>query len=365
MNEPILKVENLCKSFGPTRANYNICMELKRGEVRGLAGENGSGKSTLASIICGIQLRSEGMMWIHGKEYNPVSPIEAGCKYKVAMVVQELGVIPSLSGAANIFIGKTAQFARGGIVNLKAMEHAAAEIMRKWGLGDIPLNIPAGSLSIEQRKMIELARALTNDPELLILDEITQALSHDTKQIIYKLKDRFQKENRSILIITHDLEETISICDTVTILRDGEVVDTVRASDIDVDQLKQKMIGRKVEGDYYRIDHSPNYGNSVVLEARNLGSADGRISDISFDLHSGEILGVCGLSDGGIHDLGELLFGMQKKKGTLILKASGKALNTPQDVIRSNGAYLSKNRDEEGLMLNATIYQNLYMLKIK
>lgn len=111
-------------------------------------------------------------------------------------MVQELGVIPSLSGAANIFIGKTGQFTKGGIVNLKAMERAARDIMSKWGLGKVPLNVPAGTLSIEQRKMLELARALTNEPDLLILDEITQALSHDTKQIIYELKDRFRRENR-------------------------------------------------------------------------------------------------------------------------------------------------------------------------
>ena len=361
MNETMLKVEKLCKNFGSTQANRDICITIHKGEVRGLAGENGSGKSTLASIICGIQPCTSGEMWKDGKPYEPASPLEAGSKYKVAMVVQELGVIPSLSGAANIFIGKTGQFAKCGVVNLKEMERAAREIMEKWGLGNIPLNVPAGTLSIEQRKMLELARALTNEPDLLILDEITQALSHDTKQVIYELKDRFRRENRSILIITHDLEETVSICDTITILRDGEVVDTVNACDIDVDQLKQKMIGRKVEGDYYRVDHAPNYAPEVVLEVRDLSSTDGRISGINFDLHKGEILGVCGLSDGGIHDLGETLFGVRHKSGAVRHMRSGKQLKTPQDVIKTSGAYLSKNRDEEGLMLNASIHQNLYI----
>ena len=361
MNETMLKVENLCKNFGSTRANRDICITINRGEVRGLAGENGSGKSTLASIICGIQPCTSGEMWKDNEVYAPSSPLEAGSKYKVAMVVQELGVIPSLSGAANIFIGKTNQFAKAGVVNLKKMERPARDIMEKWGLSKVPLNVPAGTLSIEQRKMLELARALTNDPDLLILDEITQALSHDTKQIIYELKDRFRKENRSMLIITHDLEETVSICDTITILRDGEVVDTVAASEITVDQLKQKMIGRKVEGDYYRVDHAPSYDSDVVLEVRDLGSADGQISGINFDLHKGEILGVCGLSDGGIHDLGELLYGVRHKTGTVVYKHSGKKLVTPQDMIKTSGAYLSKNRDEEGLMLNATIHQNFYI----
>lgn len=361
MNETMLKVEKLCKNFGSTRANRDICITINRGEVRGLAGENGSGKSTLASIICGIQPCTSGDMWKDDEVYAPSSPLEAGSKYKVAMVVQELGVIPSLSGAANIFIGKTDQFAKCGVVNLKKMQRAAGDIMEKWGLPKVPLNVPAGTLSIEQRKMLELARALTNDPDLLILDEITQALSHDTKQVIYELKDRFRKEGRSMLIITHDLEETVSICDTITILRDGEVVETVPATEITVDQLKQKMIGRKVEGDYYRVDHAPSYLPDVVLEVRDLGSSDGRVSGINFDLHKGEILGVCGLSDGGIHELGETLFGVRHKTGTLLHVRTGKKLVTSQDMIKTNGAYLSKNRDEEGLMLNATIHQNFYI----
>lgn len=361
MNEAMLRIDNLCKNFGSTRANRDICLTIQRGEIRGLAGENGSGKSTLASILCGIQPCTSGEMWKDGERYAPVSPLEAGNRYKVAMVVQELGVIPSLSGAANIFIGKTEQFAKFGVVNLRTMEREARAVMEKWGLSQVPLNVPAGTLSIEQRKMLELARALTNDPDLLILDEITQALSHDTKQIVYELKERFRRENRSMLIITHDLEETVDICDTITILRDGEVVDTVQAADITVDQLKQKMIGRKVEGDYYRMDHTPSYAPEVILEVRELGSDDGRISGISFDLHKGEILGVCGLSGGGIHELGELVYGVAGRVGTVLHKHSGKWLKSPQDMIRTGGAYLSKNRDEEGLMLNATIHQNLYI----
>lgn len=361
MNDMILKVENLCKDFGPTKANKNICLTIGRGEIRGLAGENGSGKSTLASIICGIQQATSGQMFKDGEAYTPRSPIEAGQKHKVAMVVQELGVIPSLSAAANVFLGKTEQFTKFGLIDLKAMEKAAADVFERWELSKIPLTGPAANLSIEQRKMVELARALTVEPDLLILDEITQALSHDTKQVVYKLKERFRREGRSMLIITHDLEETVDICDTITVLRDGEVVDTVNASDITADSLKQMMIGRKIEGDYYRSDETASFDEEVVLEVRDLGSADGRISGIDFDLHRGEILAVCGLSDGGIHDLGELLYGTEHKTGSVVHKKTGTKLHSTLDIIRTHGAYLSKNRDEQGLMLNATIHQNLYI----
>ncbi|MDR1766581.1 MAG: sugar ABC transporter ATP-binding protein [Lachnospiraceae bacterium] len=361
MGDVILQVEHLCKNFGPTQANKDVSISIRRGEVRGLAGENGCGKSTLASIICGIQPRTGGEIRKDGEPYAPTSPLEAGSRYRVAMVVQELGIIPSLSGVANIFIGKTKQFSKGGFVNMRAMERAAMDIFDRWGLGKVPLGVMAGTLSVEQRKILELARALTNDPDLLILDEITQALSHDTKQVVYDLKDRFRKENRSILIITHDLEETVDICDTVTVMRDGEVVDTVNARDITVDSLKQMMIGRKVEGDYYRIDHEPDFGGQVVLEVRNLCSLDGAVDGVSFDLHQGEILAAVGLSGSGIHELGEALFGVRHKTGSVRHVGSTTHLATPQDVIKTNGAYLSKNRDEDGLMLNATIHQNLYI----
>lgn len=364
--EELLRIEHLHKSFGPTHANNDICMTLNKGEIRALAGENGSGKSTLSSIICGMQPFDEGRMILNGNDYRPGSPIDAnGCK--VSMVVQELGVITSLTGAMNIFLGKTDRFKKAGLVNTRAMEKEAQEIFDKWELGKLPLNIPCAHLTMEQRKIVELARALYAEPDLLILDEITQSLSHDTRGIIYRLKERFKKENRSMIIITHDLEETVDISDTITVLRDGEVINTVASKDITLDDLKQMMVGRKMEGDYLRGDKEQFENTEELLRVEHLSLADHKIDDISFALHRGEILGVCGLSDAGIHTLGSAVFGISdaRRSGAVIDVKSGKRLKSPSDMLACKGAYLSKNRDEEGLMMVASISNNLTLPSAK
>lgn len=361
MSEILLQVNKLNKSFGITHANKDITLSLNQGEIRGLAGENGSGKSTLTSIISGMQPFDTGEMYIHGNAYRPKTPLEAN-ELRVSMVVQELGVVTNLSGAMNLFLGKMDSFKTMGIVDTKKMVKAAQDIFKEWGLGEVPLEVPAARLTMEQRKLIELARALSIDPDLLVLDEITQSLSHDTRQIIYHLISKFKKRNKSMIIISHDLEETLEFCDSITVLRDGEVVDTVQTENITIDNLKQLMIGRKIEGDYYRTDTTVTYEEDVLLEVRDLSLKDGRLKDISFDLHKGEILAICGLSDAGIHTLGSAIFGIESdRSGTVKDVKSGDLLNKPLDIIRHKGAYLSKNRDEEGLMLLASIKDNLYI----
>ena len=292
MKEELLRIEHLHKRFGPTHANNDISMVIYRGEIRSLSGEHGSGKSTLTSIISGMQPYDEGQMFLNGEAYKPANPIEANNR-RVAMVVQELGVITSLTGAMNIFLGKTDQFRKAGLISIQAMEKAAREIFDRWDLGSVPLNVPCAHLSMEQRKIIELARALYTDPELLILDEITQSLSHDTRSIIYRLKQRFKKENRSMIIISHDIEETMDISDNVTVLRDGEVINTVDVANITLDDLKQMMVGREIGADYFRTDQDLFQGEKELLRVENLTLANKKLQNISFSLHKGEILAVC------------------------------------------------------------------------
>ena len=170
-----------------------------------------------------------------------------------------------------------------------------------------------------------------------------------------------------MILISHDIEETISISDSVTILRDGKVVDTVSTSELTVEDLKHRMVGRKIEGDYFRNDTVPNYKNNVLLKVENLGLQDQSLQNISFELHTGEILAICGLSDAGIHTLGSALFGITESKrlGYVIDGGTGKKLVRPSDMIACGGAYLSKNRDEEGLMLGDTILNNFALPSTK
>jgi len=358
MDNILFSVVNISKSFGVTKANQNISLEIKRGCVHGLAGENGSGKSTLASIICGIQQPDSGEMFKDGKPYKPLTPLEAN-KNKVAMVVQELGVVGTLSPLVNMFLGSTQKYAKNGLVNLNKMKEEARKVFEQWGIFEVPLDGMAEELSIEYRKILELARALTADPDLIILDEISQALSYDTRQMLYKFIEKFTSQGKSVIMITHDLEEMVEVCDTVSVLRDGVLIATKDTSELDPDKIRNMMIGRKIEGDYYRTDKKENYQEEVVIKAENL-TVPHKFENISFELHRGEILGVCGLSDAGIHDLGSAIFGLEAQRtGNLYHIPSGTRLNSPDDVIKTKGAYLSKDRDAHGLMLDASIFHNI------
>lgn len=362
-NNGFLRIEHLYKRFGPTIANKDINLTINKGEVRGFAGENGSGKSTLCSIIGGILKMDEGYMYINGQPYVPTSPIDAN-NQGVAMVVQELGVLENLSVAENIFLGKTEQFSKNGILDIKKMKNAAKEELNKWDIYDIPVDIKAGALSIEQRKLVELVRALSVNPDILILDEITQALSHDNRELLYKIKDKYTKMGKTIILVTHDVNEMIRITDNITVLRDGTVVDTVKSNEVSEDRLKKMMVGREISGDYYRKDYQETNQEEVILSVQKLSTR--KIKDISFDLHKGEILAFCGLSDAGIHELGKAIFGLtEERMGKVIDVKSGKSIKKPEDLVKVNGAYLSKDRDEDGLMLNASVKDNLFMPSAK
>lgn len=355
----ILKVEGINKYFGPTHANRDITLEFSLGKIYGIVGENGSGKSTLSSIICGIQKPDSGTMTLNGEPYAPKSPLEAN-ERKIAMVVQELGVLSRLTVPFNIFMGKEKQFSTFGIINTAKMRKAAKEELKKLGLDVVDVDAYAEELSIEHRKMVELTRALTSDPQVLILDEITQALSRDNRDIVHKIMRDFAAQGKTVILITHDIEEIVELADDIVVMRDGQYVGTVKAKETTPDIVKSMMIGRDLDDNYYRNDQQDSRGEEVLLSVKNL-QVPGVINDVSFDLYSGEILAVCGLSDAGIHDLGEAIYRIGDKSYGEVIAPQAKQPNIkkPGDVIRAGGAYLSKDRDVSGLMLHASIRDNI------
>ena len=357
MSEPILEIRSLNKYFGPTHANKNINFVLNKGEIRGLAGENGSGKSTLISQIAGVQLPDSGEMLVNGEAFCPRSPLDA-YKQKISMVLQELGVVGNLPVGVNVFLGRTGQFTKNGLVSLKALNRAAAEQFGKWGLPMPPLNRFTGSMMIETRKIIELTRALSVDPDILLLDEISQSLSLNNRQKLYELLQKLKSMGRSVIVITHDVDEMIEITDTITVLRDGEVVGEVVSAETTSDEVKRMMVGREISGDYYRADNRAQYDDEVVLSVENL-TVDGELDDISFDVHAGEILGFCGLSDSGIHSVGKAVFGLSKPgSGSVCLKAGNLNIKKPAQALKNKMAYVPKDRDSEALMINAAVREN-------
>ena len=362
--DTILKIEKLCKAFGSTQANCEIDFELKQGEIHGLVGENGSGKSTLLSQIAGILRSDSGTIHLKDKVYCPASPLDAYAN-KIGTVVQEYGLIGSLPGNVNVFLGQEKRFTKAGLINISKMNAEIREIIKKWDLLDIPLNVPVITLNVESRKQIELLRALSVDPDILILDEITQALSYDNRLRLHKLIGSLKAMGRSVIFISHDLEEVVDIADRLTVLRDGRVVGTVETKDLDMNDLKRMMVGREMEGEYYRSDHEPSKDNKVVLSVKDLSATSGLdvdkvLYDISFDLFAGEIVGFCGLSDSGIHTIGKVLYGIQGADcGEINLCEKNVGITNSQTALCNNMAYIPKERDGEGLMLNAPIRENL------
>jgi ribose transport system ATP-binding protein len=356
-----LETKGLTKCFGEVLAVDHVSLTIKTGEIRGLIGENGSGKSTISAMISAIHTVTAGEMLIEGKRYRPKNPGDARAG-GIAMIVQETGTIDDLAVAENIFLGDEKRFLKKGVINRTALMAEAKRALAKIGVTDIDPARPAAAYSLETRKLVEVARAVYYDPTLFIVDETTTALSHTGRETIYKLMRDLKAKGKAVLFISHDLPELIALCDALTVLRDGRQVDTIEKPDFDEDQIKKAMVGREIKGDYYRSDYDASHGERVVLEARALTGSE--IKSVDLTLHEGEIIGIGGLSGCGMHQLGRLLFGIDKAKsgGVTALDAKTGELTAVKDIesaLQHSIGYVSKDRDKDALILPASIKDNL------
>lgn len=354
----ILKAEHMYKSFGVTKAVVDFSMELRRGEIHGLIGENGSGKSTFSSMVAGLYKPDKGEMYIDGEKYSPNSTEDAA-KRHVALVVQEIGTIGPISVAANIFLNKEQRFAKMHMINYAAMNREAKKILNMIGGEHIDPAAVTNNLNLEDRKLVEIARAMSCEPEVLIIDETSNALTTRGRGILYQNMRAVRDRGGAVLFITHDMNELVSMCDTVTIMRDGVFVKNLQKDEMDTGRMKELMVGREIADNYYRPDSTPDYNTEkVVLKAENIHSPE--LRGINLELHEGEILGIGGLSESGMHELGRILFGVDPAdKGTVTATASGDTITSPDCAIKNAIGYLSKNRDTEALILNYSIADNI------
>lgn len=355
-NQTIIEVHNMYKNFGVTIALDHIDLVVKPGEIRGLIGENGSGKSTVASIVAGIQPATSGDMFYKGEPWKPSSPLEAQ-EQGIAMMVQEAGTIADISVAENIFLGHERKFAKGPIINKRAMITAAQKILDEAEITGIDPTWRVSRLDMQARKLIELAKALYWKPDLFIVDESTTALSQTGREILYKAMHKLRDQNKSVLFISHDLEELIEQCDSVTVLRDGKIIGSLNRDEFDENRMKQMMVGRELKGDYYRND-TDGYGDRVVLAADCITTLNDLLC-FSMELHEGEILGIGGLSECGMHTVGRALFGIEEVLDGTVYTENGDLINNPRIAVKNRMAYLSKNRDTESLALSSSILENI------
>lgn len=360
-SEILISCSKICKNFGATRALIDVDFELRRGDICGLIGENGSGKSTLTSIFAGVQPPTSGEIFRKGKPYKPASMMDAQ-KAGVAMIVQEAATLPMIDVAGNIFIGNYEQFSSRGFLDVKKMHREADRILREIGVEGISAFTPLAALNFEDRKIVEIARAMYLQPEILVIDESTTALAQKGRQLIYRLIRRMREENKGVIFISHDLEELEHICSRIVCLRDGVVVGHLGGADITTEKMRPMMVGRELTGSFYREDWDGSFGSEVVLEAKNITSENGYVMNFSLQLHKGEILGLGGLADCGMHEVGRMLFGLDPVvTGEVIHPASGKQIRDPLGAVQKKIGYVSKDRDNESIILNDSIQNNTVM----
>ncbi len=363
MSELLLQATGISKSFGPTRALKDVSFSLHRGDICGLIGENGSGKSTLCSVLTGLYKADEGTMEKGGSTYAPANMTDAQ-KQGVAMIVQEMGTISGIGIADNIFLGKERRFLKAGLVNRRALVKAAETALANIGVTDIDPRHKIDELSFEDRKLVEVARAMCDDPDVLIVDETTTALSQRGRSIIYDLCRKLSSEGKAIIFISHDLDELMEICNTLTVLRDGALIGTLSKEEMKPDVVKSMMVGREMTGDYYRSDYDGSFGQQVVLDLQDI--CDGKmLNHVSLQLHAGEILGLGGLTDSGMHEVGRIAFGIEKPLIGSVQLADGTPVASSSVAVAHRMGYVSKNRDQESLMITATVADNVAMPSLR
>lgn len=351
-----VEVKNIFKRFGSTVALDDVSFSAFEGEILGLIGENGSGKSTVTSIYAGIQKCDSGEMLFHEQPWNPSSMTEA-LKNGVGMIVQESGTIPGISVAENIFLGEIRDFLQGPLVNRRALMQKAQLALDKIGAGHIQAEMITAALDFQDRKLVEIARVMAWEPKVLIVDETTTALSQTGRDIIYKIMHQMRDNGKTVIFISHDLEEMTSHCDRLTVLRDGKIIRTFTADEFDADAIRYSMIGREISGSYYRNDYDCACTGDVVLQAEHLELGNA-LNDFTFQLHSGEILGIGGLSHCGMHTLGKVLFGAEHaERGKFTVR--GHEIKNEADAIKAGMGYVAKDRDVESLCTEASIKDNI------
>lgn len=355
--EVLFEAKNITKTFGTTVALDDVDLTIYRGEIRGLIGENGSGKSTISSIAAGMQKADKGTMIFKGAEHKPLTMID-GAKAGFGMIVQEAGTVSGITVAQNIFLGKEKEFAKFGIVNKKAMNAAAKEALENIGFKDIDPSIVIDALDLQQRKLVEVAKVMYEHPDIMVVDETTTALSQEGREIVYQLMQRQKEEGKAVMFISHDLDEVMEHCDSLTVLRDGKLIRTLEKDEFEVSLVKKCMVGREIGERYYREDKGREISEEVVLEAKNLTSGLGSMKNVSLQLHKGEILGIAGLSDCGMHELGRALFGEERLAYGEVYVGE-KKIDGPKTAISCGVGYVSKDRDREALVLSASIRDNI------
>lgn len=351
--EHALVMKDIVKTFPGTVAVNHVNFDVKKGEVHALCGENGAGKSTLMKIIAGENGEYEGEIQIGGKAVRLNTPQKAkDCG--VEIIHQELSLAQPISIAENILVGRLPQ--KGFLLDRKALMEKAARYLEKVGLSHINPADAVSTLSQHEAQLVEIAKALSNEPDILIMDEPTSALSREEVSRLFVIIDELKKNGLAIIYISHFLNEVFTVSDRITVMRDGKYEGTYQASETTPGEIIHKMVGRSVD-DFYAPGGAKR--GEALISAEGL-SRHGFFKDVSFTVHSGEILGFCGLTGAGRSEIAKSLCGIDPlDEGSVFFEGQAVTIKNYEECIRLGIAYLPEDRKKQGLMLDFSMADNI------
>lgn len=348
-------MKNISKSFSENQVLTEVDFEVRKGEIHALMGENGAGKSTLVKVLTGIHHRDSGIIKIKGNEVefsNPKQAEEEG----IVVIHQELNIIPYLTVAQNIYLGKEITYGKTGILNTDKMNKLAAKTLQQLGVTDIKPQDIAGELSVGKQQMVEIARALSTNAEVIIMDEPTSALTDREIEKLFNVIHSLKEQGVAFVYISHRMEEIFQICDRISILRDGNYIGTKYIADTSFEEVVKMMVGREL-GERYPVKN--NKIGEVIFQVENL-TINGLFERVNFEVREGEILGVSGLMGAGRTEVMEAIFGYRKKdSGTVKLNGKPLKTNHPINLIKEKIGFITEDRKGKGLVLDSSIRENI------
>ena len=352
MNEIIVSMENICKTFPGVKALDHVKFELRSGEVMALLGENGAGKSTLMKVLSGVYTRDEGSLKIFGKEYGDLTPKQAQ-EVGVAIIHQELNMCRHLSVAENMFLGREIR-GRFALNNAK-MEQEAKRILDDLKI-DIDPKETVGELPVSKQQMVEIAKALSINAKILIMDEPTSSLTAREIEDLFRIIRKLKSEGKGIVYISHRLEELQHIVDRVTIMRDGQYITSMNFGDVSMEQIISYMVGREIKEKFPRVECRKG---KKVFEVKHL-NAGRMVRDINFTVYEGEIVGFAGLMGAGRTETTRAIFGVDpKESGEIYVDDKKVEIKCPMDAIRNGVVLAPEDRKKDGLCTKLSIRHNL------
>lgn len=355
----ILQMEHVTKSFASVQVLKDITIALKKGEILGLVGENGAGKSTLMNVLGGIHQRDGGTIILEGREFEPVNPKVAQMA-GIAFVHQELNLFTNLTVYENLFITGMPKN-KTGVIDKKAMRRIANDQLKELGISDFDADTIIGTLPMGQRQLVEIIKAIMQDAKIIVLDEPTTSLSNKEKEKLFGIMHLLQEQGKSMIFISHILEDVFEHCEEIAVLRDGEIISQTASKEITTAEVIRQMVGRELNKIYPVVEKEIG---EVVFEAKNI-CQDGRFDDVSLEIREGEILGLFGLMGAGRTEYLRCLFGVDSMSaGRVVYKGNPITPVTPMNCIRNGMAFITENRREEGLLMPKSIKQNVVLANL-